>query len=664
MAETFSSKVRAFLVAILIGLLVIAFAVWGVNDVFSQRAGTAVMKVGDSEVSASSFSRAFRQQLATLAQDEGRTLPHEEAYQRGIHTQVLSQLLGTKIIEVDADELGIGVNARTARDFLAEFEAFKDDLTGEYSRDQVISVLSRQSPAISLEEFEDDIISSLRQQQTLPAITGGVTAPLQFAEQRYKFITEQRKAKVLTLSDKAVPPAPEPTDEELQTYMDANAVRFTAPEYRRVTIIRLEPYDFALMNEASMAGVQSEDNLRTAFNNVFISDDEVKAQFDYKVELGELGSPAKRSLVQITANSEDNAKDVAEKLEEGLSASETATLFGLIEPITYDDVVEDAILDPETAAAAFDMKDGEVRTMLGGFGNWVTIQVTQATDEVKPDIESIRGDIVADILSAKAKDKIYDIFGALQDEIDEGRTLEEAAEIADVPFSTISFVDRSGTTPEGVKLAGLPNRKGIAQDEEILTNIFTADVGFETDYFDTSTGGIAMLRVDDIIESTRKSFDDTKDQAARLWKAEKLEESLNDLMLELAGKAQTGETLESIQAGFENGASLEEIMLVRANPGQKLGPKLAFDILEGSVGDVKRGEGPTRMTRQIAVLEEIISNQDSLGGQYADYLQDQVTAEIINDLQLAYRQAVLVDHPLQENQDGVKQVLGLDLTSE
>ncbi len=664
MAETVSSKIRAFLVAILIGLLVIAFAVWGVSDVFSPKSGTAVLKVGDAEVSSQEFSRAFRQELASLAEKENRTLPHEEAYKRGVHNKVLSGLLSNKIIEVDADDLGIGVNARTARDYLSRFEVFKDELTGKYSKDQVISILSRQSPPISLEEFETDIISNLRQQQTLPAITGGIEAPLQFAEQRYQFITEQRKANVLTLTSQAVPPAPEPTDEELQTYMDANALRFTAPEYRQISIIRLEPSDFALMDESSMSGVLSEENLSKAFNNIFISDDEVKAQFDYKVELGELGSPAKRSLVKMNATSEENAKEIAEKLEEGLTPDEVTALFGLVEPTSYDDVIEEVILDPETATAAFDMNNGEVRAILGGFGNWVTVQVTGATAEVKPEIASIRDDIVKDILGAKAKDKIYDIMSVVQDEIDEGRSLEEAADIAGIPLSTIAFIDRAGATPDGVKMTGTPMHMGIAQDEEILKTIFTSDIGFETDYFDTSTGGIAMLRVNETIESTRKPFAEVKKQATRSWKAEALEESLNDLMLELAGKVQTGESLETVKASVDNGATLEDVMLIRSSPGQKVGPKVAFDLLEASVGDIERGEGPRPMTRQIAILEDIISNQDSLAGQYADYLQDQVTAEIINDLQLAYRTAVLTDHPLVENSNLVKSVLGLDLTTE
>jgi len=664
MAATIGSRIRAVLVGILIGLLVIAFAVWGVNDVFSRQTGTYVLKVGDSEVTANEFSRAYRQTITDMAEESQSALTDQQAYDRGIHRQILSDLLARKIIEVDADDLGIGVNATTARELLSEIPAFKDELSGEFSKERLFMALSGSRSGLTVEAYEKILITDLRQQQTLPAISGGVTAPIQFAEQRYKFITEQRKVKVLTLTDEAVPAAPEPTEDDLKVYIEANALRFTAPEYRRVTMLRMEPHDFVLMDDRSTRGVTDKSKLKDVFNNIYVSEDQIQAAYDYKVELGEMGSPAKRTLVQITAGSEEEAKEVASKLEEGLSPSEATSLLGLIEPISYDDVTIDAILDEETAATAFEMKEGDVRTILSGFGNWVAIQVTAATEAEKPDISTMKDEIIQELLSAEASNRIYDKVGQIQDQIDDGRSLEEAAEIVGLPIATFPFIDRSGTTQDGVKLSGVGSFAGVAADDEVLKTIFTSDIGFESDYFDTSTGGQAILRLDQTIESTRRPYETVKDNATSLWKAEHVENSLNDLMIELAGKINSGETLEDVAAGIDNGASIDELTLVRVSPDRKLGPQLNAELLDASVGDIERGDGPTRMTRQIARVEEIKSNTDTLGGQYADLVQDQVTAEIISDLNLAYRQAVLGQHPLQESTERVKQIMGIDSNTE
>lgn len=644
MAESLGSKIQATLVGILIALLVLAFAVWGINDVFSPSSKQAVLSVGKSEVTTQEFDRAFRRELTVLAQSEGRQLPHQEAFDRGIHRQVLQRLLGSKVIEIDADDLGIGVNSKSARAYISDIDAFKDELTGKFSQSKLREILAMQNPSVSQVQYEEELIRALRQEQTLPAINGGVVAPLEFAQQRYQYLTEQRKAKVLTLNVQAVPPAPEPTEEELKTYIAQNAIRFTAPEYRRITLIRLEESDMAPDLEATEA--------------------EIRDHFNYKVDLGTLGSPETRSLSQITATSEESAKQAAERLAAGEDPNIVATLMNLIAPVDYESVGKNAILDPNTGDAAFEMKEGEAKAVLGSLGNWYAVVVTKVNAAVEPDFAAIRDELEAELLKNKAQEKLFDITPQIEDMLDEGGTLEDAADSAGVPYASLDFVDRSGATQDNRKLEGLTNNTGIALDETIMTEIFTNDMGYATDMFQTSTGGWAALRIDDIIESQVRPFEEVKEQARIFWKTQKLNDALDELMLDLASRAQTGDTLETLLAEIENGATLDEHILVRSTPNPQLGRIVISGLLDGSIGDVKRGSGPQALTRQIAVLTDIVENRDGLAGQYADILQDQATAAIRSDLTYAYQQAVLKDNPMTEFPENVKQTLGLDTAEE
>ena len=89
MAESIGGKIRNVMVAILIGLLVVAFAVWGVNDVFTQRAGNSVLTVGDAKVTSQEFEDAFERELQTINRDQGSSITNQQAYARGMHNQVL-----------------------------------------------------------------------------------------------------------------------------------------------------------------------------------------------------------------------------------------------------------------------------------------------------------------------------------------------------------------------------------------------------------------------------------------------------------------------------------------------------------------------------------------------------------------------------------------------
>ena len=145
-----------------------------------------------------------------------------------------------------------------------------------------------------------------------------------------------------------------------------------------------------------------------------------------------------------------------------------------------------------------------------------------------------------------------------------------------------------------------------------------------------------------------------------MWTTARINEALDERMIDLASKAQAGESLTAILASIDNGASLEDVILLRSSPGQKLGPQVTVGLLDAAIGDIERGPGPTPLTRQIAKLTNIVENKDGLAGQYADLLQDQATAAIRSDLNVAYQTAVLADNPVKEYPDKVKTVLGLD----
>jgi len=67
MAQSIGEKIRGAFVAILVGLLVLAFAVWGVNDIFVSGARNAVVSVGDASVSTRDFNRDLQSRLREIA---------------------------------------------------------------------------------------------------------------------------------------------------------------------------------------------------------------------------------------------------------------------------------------------------------------------------------------------------------------------------------------------------------------------------------------------------------------------------------------------------------------------------------------------------------------------------------------------------------------------
>lgn len=637
MAESIGGKFRNFMVAILVGLLVVAFAVWGVNDVFTARAGNAVITVGDAEISSAEFEEAFARELQTINRDNNSSVTNRQAYAQGIHNRVLQNLLTDTVIGIDADELGVGVNRSVARDVVKDIPSFQNDLTGEFSEDKLNSILAQNR--ITRKQFEDDIFRTLRRQQTVPAIIGGLQAPAEYATQRYNFITEQRKADVLTITADAVPAPREPTEDELKAFIDQNGVAYTAPEYRRVVMLRLEPFDLTPDMDAT--------------------DEEIEAAFQYQIDLGAIGSPETRSVVQITATDEETAKKAAEQLARGDDAVAVAAGLGLVDPEIYTDVLKDAILDPETADAAYGLEEGKATAVLGSLGNWYAVGVTAINAAVIPDFETQKDEIRETLLTEKAKEALYDITADIEDAMTDGLTLEEISAKVGWPLSFYDYIDRTGMTRDGIRMRGFSAIPGIAADDILLREVFTSDLGFETDLFETSTEGYASIRIENIIDSKMRPFEEVKDAATSAWKAQQTGEALDALAAELASKLQTGEAISAVAKTVANGASVEEVVIVRAQPPRTLGNVVVLGMLDGAVGAVSRGPGPQGVTRQVAKLTQIVPNQDGLAGQFLDVLQEQATQAISSDLQNAYQQAILRENELREFPEKVQAALGI-----
>ena len=642
MAQTIGGKIRGAFVAILVGLLVLAFAVWGVNDIFVPGVRNAVVSVGDASVSTRDFNRDLQSRLREIAVQRGEGLTNEEAYQQGIHRDLMAQYQVRLAVEKDAQDLGVGVNRADAKAYIEAIPAFKSDITQEFDRDKLESALARSRNGYTIKKFEDDVLRDLRRIQTVEAIVGGIQAPAGFAKRQFDFLSEQRKATVLTLNKAAVPTPETPSDEVLQSYLDENAARYTAPEYRQVTLIRLEPSGF-------LPDVAGE-----------ISEKDVQDEFDSRVARGVLGEKASRDVVVLTAPDEKTAQDAATRLAAGEAPALVASALGLVSPDRFDGVEKNQLLDPVTDEAAFALNEGEARASENSLGSWEAIFVPSVTAATTPDFSSVEEEIRYTLGVEEAKTRIFEISNDMDTRLINGDTLESIADALDLPMEGYDFIDRLGQTPDGLSMNGSTRIPGIAQDDELLRLIFTEDIGFDTDIYPTNQEGIVAFRVTDVIDSTVKPLSDVKDQVLSAWKNEKIQEALTERGLALAQEIRDGRTLEEISEELGEAAKIEDRGISRAQPPRDIPGSVVVDLLTSDVGEISRGSGAAPLTYTLARLDRITPNTDGLAGEILDTVQSNIGSEISGDIQNAYRLAILKEHELREYPNQVRAIMGIE----
>jgi peptidyl-prolyl cis-trans isomerase D len=546
-------------------------------------------------------------------------------------------MVTTTAIQLDADALGVGVANKVAAKIIRETPYFQDEVTGRFSEDKLNQIL-RNNGNISRRAYEQDIVDGLRIDQVVSATISGIKAPLEYAQQRYKFITEQRKVSVLSLTKDAVATPTAPTDDVLKAFIDDHEANYIAPEYRSFTLLRIELTD---LNP-----------------DVVVPEEEIRKMYERKLATKKLGAPEMRSVTLINATNEAMAIEAKALLISGKGAAEASSSLGFVEPTVYTAVLEDNITDPAAGKAAFTAKVGEHAIVEGKLG-WFVVRLDDIIPAVAPNYKDLHDELETELKSDIAKGMLYDVTGEVEAAILDGATLEDAAKAAGVSVSSIDFIDRTGRSQDNLRLAGISVLTGVAEDEKILLEIFTNDIDFATDIMDTSKGGYFAIRVDAIIESQRRPFDDVKGQALTAWTNTQIDKALSALEGTIKTRLRAGETFAQINDSLPKGALLNDIVMVRSSRSPSLSGSVAARAFSAQMGQSVSGNGPIPLTRSVVMVNDIIANSDDMAGGFADAMRLQASTELSSDIQQAYRIALLKDNEVFVFEDKIRRQLGI-----
>lgn len=638
MAQSSSKFLRNIVLGIIIILLIVAMSIMGFTDVFQPKAAGSVALVGDTKITTRQYKTNFDQRLRVYNRENETNLTSEEAFAAGFNTQIMQGLITETVMDLDADVLEVGVASIVARNALSEYDIFKDEMTGEFSEDKV-SEFFRGNRDFNRKDFEASTVRDLRREQVTRPLVTGIKAPLSYAQQRYKFVTEQRQVKILSFTRDSVPAPEAPSDDVLKAFIAENEADYTQPEYRRFTILRIENFD--------------------TISDIEIDEQDIIDTYESDLANGNMGELEKRSVTYLPVTNETLAADVLARLDKGESFADAALAVGVSAPIVYNEVRPDVIADPRVASAVFEAQQGDILTGEGTLGGSYVARLNGITPAVKPDLENERERITADLKKDSAEAELFDRFGKLQDLITDGETMEDAAKESGVSAASIDYVSRLGATQDGVKLAGIGSLTGIGSDDEIMRQLFTAEPGFPTEFFETSTGGFAMIRVDDVLDSKMRPFEDVKARASAVWTAQQIDEKMSALAQTVATRLRSGESIDDVAASIDAGVNLETRMLVRTTRSPGLSDEVLGQLLEARKDEVVQGYGSEPLSRTVAIVTKVTANADSLSGGFADAMQTQSSEELSSDIQIAYRQNIMRENPVLLFEDRMRSVNGI-----
>ncbi len=618
MLITLRSKGASWVVKGLFVVLIGSFALWGVPDIYRNiRSAPVAATVGGTDITVEELRRHVDRSLKQL--------------QKQLHNQVDTDQLRPQVTERELDtmierrlraayatDLGMVVPDDVLRDSLKQIDPRLVSPTGAVNA-AVVSEFLRQL-GWSEQQFFDERRLDILGENLVRAITADVHAPRSLTETLYAYRAEQRIAHTLAIADSSIADVPAPDDAAIARFHKDNADRYQAPEYRALTLVRLDPEEYA--------------------QKYSIGDDAVQREYDARHS--EFNIPEKRAIVQAVLPDEAAAKDLAAKVRQGTPFADAVKAATTDDPLDVGtfaqadlqkrlaDVFSDETAGRQATEALFAAAVGGVSDPVKGPIGWHVLSVTNIEP---PKVQPLDGDLRAKLRHAlavkQAIDELVDVANQLDDDLGAGTALADAAGKLGLPVTAIAAVDNSGKDPDGKEVAAVTRDQGQA-----LKLAFQTNEGEDSLLTEMPNGGYIILHVDNVRPAATLPLETVRITVIADWQAVERKNAV-------AAKAQaiverinkSGESIDTIARELGVPVLVSQPLTRAGNdPKANVAATLTERLFAAKPGEAIADRAPADNAAVVAVLVEVKPVDIAASGAEIDKLQRDLGRSMGGDL--------------------------------
>ncbi len=611
---------------LLLSLLVLSFAVWGVSSSMMTGAGPrSVIEVGNATVSPVEFRLAYDRQLRSLSQQFGTKLTREQAASLGIDQQVLSQLSAGALLDNLAKDMNLGISKDQLAILTSKDPSFFN-ASNQFDRGMFERVL--REVGMRPEDYLQNRSQVARRQQIVDSSTDSMVAPQAFLDALSVYNGETRDVSYLVLPRRLIEPIPAPDAAKLQTFFEENKADYRHPEYRALRYVKLAPDDMA--------------------DTIAIADADVRA--DYDKNLARFTTPEQRTIEQLIFPDRAAAEVALASLSTGktydnLIADQKKTVVD----VTLGTFDKTTVSDKKIGDAAFAIAAaGGVSPVIDGAFGPLIVRVSSIAPAITKTFDEVKESIRKELAISKASESILDVHDSYEDARAGGDTMQGATQKLDLKTVEIPAVSRAGETPDGQRLETLP------EPAALLKLAFDSEVDAELPPISIGATGFLWSEVVSITPSRDATLEEVKARVTADWTSAEADRLIAEKANALLTELKTGKSLIEIATGLALTAETTP-GLSRTNQNPTLGDagvQAAFGGPQGHKAVVSSGADGA----QILINVDLVSRPEPDAGRVKDEIAPLNTA-VSNDLLDQLIGRLRVDTPVKVNQTAINQAL-------
>ncbi len=458
---------------IILFLISVPFALWGIQSYFTPGGQSLVAEVNGEEIPVRTFQNSYQQQRQRLSEMFGGKLPEGLMSEELLKSQTLNLLLRDTLVRQEVAAAGYYIGDEQLAREIRQLEVFQNE--GKFDPALYQRLLDRQR--LSKAGFEQQIRTSLIQDQFRLGIVRSSLEIDQQYEDYKRLFNQVRDFDFITLPAASFRAEAMPDDAAIKAYYDNNQSQFMSQDRVRAAYVVLS------MDEVA-AGVP-------------VTDEEVRQYYDEQPDLFRTVESRELSHILIktgTGRDQTAAIDLAQSIADRIKSGEP---FADIAKVVSEDrfsaekggklgEVAPGEMGERFDEVAFSLAPGEVSGPVVTERGVELIRADEVTASRQKTFDEAKTQIANELRQREAERVFLDLaekLGTLSYEVPDN--LEEAADAIGMQIMETDWF----TIEQG---------SGVAADQRIRNLAFTEEVlnkGMNSEMLELSNTEVLVLRV-------------------------------------------------------------------------------------------------------------------------------------------------------------------------
>jgi peptidyl-prolyl cis-trans isomerase D len=525
-------SVQGWIAWAIVILLIIPFALWGINEYFGTGGSLVVANVNGEEITQQAYQREFYQQRDRMREMFGDQF-NPSLMDPQIKRKALDDIINREVIVQTANSAGY----RISNDFLVQtiqsFEAFQDN--GQFSNNLYKQQLSAQGESPST--FEYRMQRAVLSQQMYAGVAATPVVTKHEVDYLLKLQEQTRDIGYMVLKADGFKQDADATEEAIKQYYDQNSDRYMTPEMVSLEYLELNAAELATDEQPG------EEELKQFYDersNLYVTPEERRTRHILvSVDAG----AAAEQIQAAKKKADDLRKQIMEGADFEKLAKEnsddpgSAQLGGDIGFFGKDS------LDPAYEEVMFKLKVGEVsEPVLSAFGYHI-IKLEEVREQKAKPFEDVKASLIAEYQQGIAERKFFELSEKLTNlayEVPD--TLEDAAGGTGLQIKTTALFPRNG----GPGIAANPRVSAAAFSDDVLKQ------GYNSEPIGIGENHVVVVRVKEHQDAKLRPFDEVKDAIKAQLINEKAQERAKQQGMNIIEQLAKGEATPEAAAKIVN----------------------------------------------------------------------------------------------------------------